>query len=135
MQICGGVIIALCLGCLRCPPALLSYSHSRDDMHYSSLTHLGGHKAAQLCQLLHEKGEVVGYFMLVSANHVDMVSAFFSFLFANLCTFGQACDGHAVRLLHGLFSSCDTVFLSIPLFTDLCLQSLHTGVSASNRSK
>lgn len=59
--------------------------------------------------------------MLVLANHVDIASAFFlapSLLLPNLYTVGQACDGHADNLLflHGLFSSCDTLFPSVPLF-------------------
>lgn len=67
-----------------------------------------------------------------------MASAFFfpavPLLFLNLYTVGQACDGHADNLCvsQGLFLSCDALFPSVPLFTDLCLQLLRTGISASN---
>lgn len=52
-------------------------------MHYSSLTHLGSLKAAQFwfppLNFFCEKRKFLDrrYFMLVSANHIDMASAFF----------------------------------------------------------
>ncbi len=83
------------------------------------------------------KKEAVGCFMLRSVNHIDVVSAFFTFslLFHILSV-------RHVMVMQMTCASCTVYFCPVtlcfpvfPFFTELCLQLLYAGFAASNRSK
>lgn len=123
MQICGGVIIALCLGCLHCPPSL-TLLFTQPWWHALFLTDSSGQpQSGPALVTFSAEGEVVRYFfLLVSANHADMVAAFLSLLFPNLYTFRQTCDDHAVNLCFFIFVPwhCFLVVLFSQIFVYSC---------------
>lgn len=100
--------MALCLECLRCPPALLSYSRSRDDMHYSSLTHLGSLRTGQRWQLFQQKLkllDILRWCLQIVKTAQTRLGIYSTPLPPNLCTFCPTCDDHA------LSASCTVIFI------------------------
>lgn len=75
MQICGGAIIALCLGCLWLP-ASFTLLFMQPWWHALFLTDSSSSFDFP-SQLFQQKIEVVRYFMLVSANHRHATCIFF----------------------------------------------------------